>query len=42
MEYLLKWYQPYWDKKDRIRVLDIGSYNQNGTYKDLFNKDKFN
>lgn len=41
MEYLLKWYQPYWDKKAKISVLDIGSYDQTGTYRDLFGDEKF-
>lgn len=38
MEYLMKYYEPYLleDGKQTIRVLDIGSYDVNGTYRDLF------
>lgn len=38
MEYLLNYYKPLWkiDNSTPINVLDIGSYNQNGTYKDIF------
>ncbi len=37
MEYLLNYYKPLWQSENNslIKVLDIGSYNQNGTYKDL-------
>lgn len=41
MEYLLNWYRPYWDNKDKIRILDIGSYNQGGTYRDCFLNEKY-
>lgn len=38
MEYLLNYYEPLWksESSTSIRVLDIGSYDQNGTYRDLF------
>lgn len=37
MEYLINYYKPYYaDSKDRIKVLDIGSFDMNGTYKELF------
>lgn len=38
MEYLLNYYKPIWENDDNtsIKVLDIGSYDQNGTYRDLF------
>lgn len=38
MEYLLNYYRPIWKKENAVpaKVLDIGSYDQNGTYKELF------
>lgn len=38
MEYLLNYYRPIWKKENTVpaKVLDIGSYDQNGTYKELF------
>lgn len=38
MGYLLNYYRTIWGKKSTmpIQVLDIGSYDQNGTYKELF------
>ena len=40
MEYLLNYYEPLWKSDDNtlIRVLDIGSYDQNGTYRGLFSE----
>ena len=41
MQFLLEYYKPYWYKNETIKVLDIGSFDQNGTYRDLFvNNDK--
>lgn len=38
MEYLLNYYKPLWQNADAnpVKILDIGSYDQNGTYKKLF------
>lgn len=42
MEYLINWYKPYWDRQgETIKILDIGSYNQNGTYRELLNSDRY-
>ncbi len=41
MEYLLKYYSCYWRKKEFISVLDIGSYDMNGSYKALFSSDQY-
>ena len=38
MKHLLDWYNPYWDnKQEKIEILDIGSYDQNGVHRKLFN-----
>lgn len=38
MQYLTDYYKPYYaEGKDKIKVLDIGSFDMNGTYKELFN-----
>lgn len=44
MEYLLNFYRPLWERgnKSSIKVLDIGSYDQNGTYRDLFHDSRIN
>lgn len=38
MGYLLDYYRTFWKKENTVpaKVLDIGSYDQNGTYKELF------
>lgn len=37
MEYLVRYYERYFKKdKETVKVLDIGSYDVNGTYKDIF------
>ena len=43
MEYLLQYYSCLLEEREKpIKVLDIGSYDQNGTYKDLFQKERYN
>ncbi len=42
MKFLLEWYKPYWDRNcDRVDILDIGSYDQNGTNKTLFDDKRY-
>ncbi len=42
MKYLLEWYKEYWDSgDDNIEILDIGSYDQNGTQKGLFEDKRY-
>lgn len=42
MEYLINWYRPYWDRQGKpVKILDIGSYNQNGTYRELLTSDRY-
>ncbi|MBP3505378.1 MAG: methyltransferase domain-containing protein [Lachnospiraceae bacterium] len=41
MEYLLKWYKPLWDNNNIVNILDVGSYDQNGTYKVLFSEHRY-
>lgn len=42
MKYLLDWYRPYWDhKQEAIEILDIGSYDQNGTHRNLFDDERY-
>lgn len=37
MEFLVKYYERFYSKdKEHVNVLDIGSYDMNGTYKNLF------
>lgn len=40
MEYLVKYYEPYF-LKDKVKVLDIGSYDVGGTYRDIFQKENY-
>ena len=38
MEYIVRQYQQFWIKeKQKVNVLDIGSYDVNGTYRTIFN-----
>lgn len=42
MEYLVKYYEAYFTKGEKeIRVLDIGSYNMGGTYKEIFQDSRY-
>lgn len=42
MEYLIKFYERYFaNHKEKINILDIGSYGGNGTYKDIFKDSKY-
>lgn len=42
MDYLLNWYKPYWDRPDeKVKILDIGSYDQNGTYRKCFKEQRY-
>lgn len=37
MQYLVQYYEPYFTMEDNvIRVLDVGSFDVNGTYRDIF------
>ena len=37
MEYLVRYYERFFSKgKETIKILDIGSYDVNGTYKEIF------
>ena len=38
MEYIVRQYEQIWIKeKQKVNVLDIGSYDVNGTYRTIFN-----
>lgn len=42
MEYLVNYYEKYLLKeKGQVRVLDVGSYDVNGSYREIFNKPKY-
>lgn len=36
MQYLVHYYEPYFTTNDVIRILDVGSYDVNGSYRDIF------
>lgn len=39
MDYLVHYYEPYFTMKDDvIKVLDVGSFDVNGTYRDIFSQ----
>lgn len=42
MEYLIKYYEPFFTKSNgKINVLDIGSYDMNGTYRAALDESKY-
>ena len=42
MECLIKQYEPFFIKKDKkVNVLDIGSYDMNGTYREIFDESRY-
>lgn len=42
MNYLVDYYEPYFAKeKEKIKVLDVGSYDVNGSYKSIFPEQKY-
>lgn len=40
MSYLISYYEPYF-AKEKIRVLDVGSYDVNGSYRSIFQSQKY-
>lgn len=42
MEYLVHYYEKYLLKgKEQVQVLDVGSYDVNGSYREIFNRSKY-